>query len=243
MKKLFFISLLSSLLFSESIIIKTKHKIEPSGLTMFRNHLFVISDNGRLCDLSSRICKKFRKKYDFEGMTNNGENIYLGVEGKDDIYKLNDSMEIIEKIKIPRYYKGINILPKGGDGIEGLTFLYKKAGWNYFAITNQSDNEDQIDRSRIIILKEKEISGEVRIVKYKDFEITDLSGLFVYKKELYVISDDNNYLMKLDKDLNILKKWFLPGEDQEGLVITDKFIYIAQDSGNVLKIKRSEIMK
>jgi len=240
--------LLSAILLSSTLIlaselpishietVKIKNKLEPSGITFFKNDLFIVSDNGRVCNISKNICAKFRKKYDFEGISTDGEKLYVSVEGKDDIYYINDFGEISEKYKIPRTYNERVILPKGGDGIEGMTFMFSKNGYRYFAITNQSKKRSGYDSSMIIFLKINKY-GEVSIIKTVEPHVTDLSGLFYKNGILYVLSDKENKLLLINKEGNIIKEYDnLPGEDQEGVYIKDNILFIAQDSGNILKI-------
>ena len=164
MKNLLMLSLITSTILYSSPIenlpikeikeIKTNKKIEPSGLTIFNNQLIVVSDNGRICSIEQENCVKLSKKYDLEGASTDGKILYVGIEGKDNIGIVNKDMSI-ERINIPRKYKGKKILKKGGDGIEALTFLYKKEGRDFFAISNQSDKIKGEDSSELIILSIK----------------------------------------------------------------------------------------
>jgi hypothetical protein len=245
MKKIITISLLtSSLLFATTQFneknlpilniqtIKTNKKIEPSGLTFFKNDLFIASDNGRICSVNQEKCIKLEKKYDIEGLTTDGEKIYLAIEGKDDIGILEEDMSI-KRISIPRKFKGKIVLKKGGDGIEAITYLYKKNNKDYFIISNQSDRINGEDSSSLIIVSVEK--NNAKIEKVIEMPFTDISGLFYKNDYLFVLSDDND-LLKIYKNFKEIDSYFCPGEDQEGIYINKNNIYIAQDSGDILII-------
>lgn len=218
--------------------INTYHNIEPSGIVKYQNHLIIVSDNGRVCDLDTGECKRL-KKYDLEGITSSGSELYVAVEGKDDIYRLDNRFEKIERYKIPRKFMNEKILPKGGDGIEGLAFMYEKNGERYFAVTNQSKRLYGYDSSKIIYLKVNS-NGKAVILDTYNPGVKDLSGLFYQNGILYVLSDKENKIL-LIKGKQILKEYEnVPGEDQEGIFIEGNVLYIAQDSGGVLKITLSK---
>ena len=68
----------------------------------------------------------------------------------------------------------------------------------------------------------------------------DLCGLYYDQgsDRLYAISGVGNTLFELTKDGKILAASILPGDTQEGIAV-DKagFLYIAQDSGGIVKVK------
>ena len=90
------------------------------------------------------------------------------------------------------------------------------------------------------VIKEKRI-------KRADFEgITHdpstglLSGLYFDRAtgHLYVISDSTNTIFEFTRTGTLLSGHAFPGDNQEGITVDDQgFLYIAQDSGGILKIK------
>jgi len=79
-----------------------------------------------------------------------------------------------------------------------------------------------------------------KIVKYLPFKTIDLSALHYDEKSghLYVMSDATNTLFEITTEGKILKAFTFPGDNQEGIAADDKgFLYIAQDSGGIIKIK------
>jgi len=222
--------------------ITTQNKIEPSGIAINNGITYVISDNGRICNISIDSCVKLKKKIDMEGITFDNNNVmYVAQEGKDKLLKLSENLEISAKYKVPREYNGRIILKKGGDGIEALTYLYTKANRKFFIISNQSDYIDTEDGSTIIKIsipaKQTKFRSTARIENVYNMQYTDISGLFYKRGYLYVISDDNDKLLVYKENtMEQIEEYELPGEDQEGIFIKDNTLYIAQDSGNVLKI-------
>jgi len=239
------IALLTSFLSAEELpikkikTIKTNKHIEPSGLTLFQDNLLLVSDNGRICNISYKSCIKFKEKYDLEGITNDKENIYIAIEGEDSINQIDENLNIVKKFLIPRITDNTLILSEGGDGIEGLTYLYDKNDKKYFAISNQSDYLSGPDSSRIIIISIDK-TDFVRIEYAADMPYTDISALYYKDNILYALSDSNNKLLLLRENngyFKIYKEYDIPGKDQEGLVVKGKTLFIAQDSGDILKIK------
>lgn len=238
-------------------VIDTPKKIEPSGLTFNENgNMIIVSDNGRICfeNKSKMVCKKTKKKRDFEGASYDylNKRLYLAEEGKDNIlvYRVKDidkaKIKKVTTINIPRKKDSFTILGKDSkNGIEGLTFLYETEEKTFFAITNQSKKTKGEDSSLLIIisvetadLRAKVKKTNALVERYIETGIKDMSGLFFYKQKIYVISDKKDLLFSVNLDsLEIENKWNLPGEGQEGLFILHDQIFIAQDSGGVLNIK------
>ena len=85
------------------------------------------------------------------------------------------------------------------------------------------------------------LQGLIR--RYKRLAITELSGLHydAAKDRLYALSDDNNLLIELTRDGEILKVYELSADDPEGITFDDEgFLYIAQDSGGILKLRPTD---
>ncbi|HJN17490.1 MAG TPA: hypothetical protein QGH10_18435, partial [Armatimonadota bacterium] len=58
------------------------------------------------------------------------------------------------------------------------------------------------------------------------------------RDRLYVISDSKNLFMEATTDGQVLAAYAFPGANQEGIALDPEgYIYIAQDSGGILKHK------
>lgn len=246
MKKLILgllIILSSQYLFAkEKVIAKVP---EASGIVYSKisNTFFVVNDEGSIYELTKQghlLRKKKLGNYDLEGISIDVKKdlLFLAVEGKDSILVLSrPTLEIKKEIPIKRKYKGKKILKKSGDGIEGLAFY---DGYIYAA--NQSKKRyPKADSSVIVISKFDYEANKLKINSIIPMKITDISGLTFYKDELYILSDSNNLLMKydLDKQKIVKKKKLSKRYAQEGITFDDQGnIYIADDNGKVLKLKR-----
>lgn len=218
---------------------------EASGIAYSQssNSLFVVNDEGTIYEITTKgkiLRKKKIGKYDFEGVAIDEQNnlILLAVEGDDNILILDKkNLKIKKEISIKREYKGINLLKKSGDGIEGLA-LYK----NKIYASNQSNKKyPKEDSSVIVILDYKLDKKKLKIKDIIKHGFTDISGLTFFKDKLYLISDKNNFIVKYDiKKNKILEKTKLPKRyAQEGIAFDKKEnLYIADDNGQILKIKK-----
>jgi uncharacterized protein YjiK len=86
----------------------------------------------------------------------------------------------------------------------------------------------------------------VWISRFIPMDFSDLSGLHYdpASGNLVVISDSNNRIYEFSRDAQLVRSTHLPGKDQEGIAIDDEGnIYIAQDSGGILKCKRLPVPK
>lgn len=236
--KTIFLLLISISLFGE---IKTPSNIEPSGITYLNGYFYVASDNGYVCSFKERedsmSCSR-NKNRDFEGITNNGKELIVAEEGKENILYIDNKGNIKEKYSVGREFKGQTVLSKKGDGFEGLTFVSKKGDKEYFFVSNQSDEFKGNDKSAILFVEiDRGFFGGVKTLNYFPMQIKDISDLFFKDGLLYVLSDteDSVYIYKFeDNYLNFISKTSVPGKDQEGFVMVNGRRYIAQDSGGII---------
>ncbi len=71
--------------------------------------------------------------------------------------------------------------------------------------------------------------------------IIDISALHYDgdRDVIYALSDAHNVILTVNHDGQIIETHAFPGDEQEGLAMDNEgFIYIAQDTGGVLKIKK-----
>lgn len=238
--------LLSTSLFSSELI-NTPKNIEPSGIAYIPNEkkLIIVSDNGYICDIyndKSQLCFKPAKNKDFEGITYSEKTpnyFYVVEEGKDNIFVFDiKSKKILSKFDVPRKYNGKKILNKKGNGLESIAFYKKEGKEIFFFVANQSKDFEGDDRSSIILIKSDLKKAE--IINYIPINIKDISDMTYYKNKLYVLSDKENKLYIFEyknKKLELKETNKIEGTDQEGITIYEKNMYIAQDSGGILKIK------
>lgn len=235
------ISFFQNIFASEVVIAKIP---EASGITYSQksNTLFVVGDEGYIYELTldGKILKeKYIGDYDFEGIDINEENdlLLIAVEGKDDIHIFSkDTLEFQQKISIKRDFEGIEILKKGGDGLEGIA-IYK----NRIYLSNQSYKKYPKEDSSVVIVIDYNLNEKKQEIKeIINHGYKDIAGLSFYKGILYMISDDDSKLIMYDIETKTTLKEFKLSRfnAQEGITFDkDGNLYIADDNGQILKIK------
>jgi len=229
---------------------------QPSGICFHskRGTLFVVGNLGEVCEMRTDgtvINEKRIKLADFEGITHDSSTgrLYVAVEGAEKIIELDpETFDVLREFSIPRKFMGDTLLKAGGQGIEAITFVpdinHPQGGTFYVA--NQSYYlEDAEDISAVfeveVPLKSKtDTNTNAKILRYFSLGVIDLSGLYFEKAtgHLYVISDSTNTIFEFTKTGKLLSGHAFPGDNQEGITVDDQsFMYIAQDSGGILKIK------
>ncbi len=218
---------------------------EASGIdySTKSNSLFVVNDEGSIYELSKKgkiLREKKIGKYDFEGIVVDDKNnvLLVAIEGKENILILSkDNFKKINEISIKRTYKGIKVLKKGSDGIEGIALNNNK-----IFLSNQSDKLYPKDDSSVIVIVNYNLKKKKqKIENIINHGITDISGLTFIGDILYMISDDNNFIVSYDTNKKkILRKDKLPKKfAQEGITFDNKGnLFIADDKGQILKIKK-----
>ena len=230
---------------------------EPSGIVYHpgRGTLFVVGDEGDICEIKTdgTLVKKVhgQKKRDYEGITCNPATglLYIAVEGEERILEVDpDTLETNREIVIERTFQGKTLMKAGGQGIEAITFVptpnHPEGGTFYVA--NQSftltDPEDISAIFEIEVDLTSGGTGETRgkTLRWFSLGVTDMSGL-VYDQasdRLYVISDATNTFWEVTRDGRVIRSLAFPGDEQEGIAMDPEGnIYIAQDTGGILKIK------
>lgn len=231
-----------NILAKEKIIAKVP---EASGIAYSykSNTLFAVNDEGSIYELSleGEILRKEKiGKYDLEGIAIDDKNdlILLAIEGDDEILVLSKKkFKEKHKISIKRTYEGVKVLKKGDDGLEGLA-LYK----NKLYASNQSNKRYPKEDSSVIVVMDYDLKkNKQKIKSIIDHGFIDIAGLTFYNDILFMVSDKENLLIQYDIKLNkVIKKEKLSKEfAQEGITFDDKGnLYIADDKGQILKIKK-----
>ena len=232
---------------------------EPSGVVFHpqRGTLFVVGDNGDICEIQrdGTLVKQERiRPADFEGITCNPSTglLYIAIEGEEKIIEMDpEDFRILREFTIDRTFQGKVVLEAGGQGIEGITFVpdadHPEGGTFY--VTNQAfDLSNMEDLSAIFQVQVPLKTGSdedltAKIIGYFTPGVTDLSGIHYdsANDRLYVISDGTNTFFEITRTGEVLRSYAFPGNDQEGITVDPEgFLYIAQDSGGIIKFKWSK---
>ena len=226
---------------------------EPSGLCWHaqRRTLFVAGDEGDLCEMATDGTMLHQRRIrpgDFEGVTYDPATglLYVAVEEEELILELDpDTLKILREFQLPREFGGRTLMAAGGEGIEAITFIPDPthAEGGVFYIANQAFTlSDPRDISAIfqVELPLRTRSGPARITGYFAPGVIDLSGLHYDREggQLLAVSDAANLILTYSPAHELLSVQAFPGDNQEGVAVDDEgFIYIAQDTGGILKLK------
>lgn len=217
---------------------------EPSGVVFHaaRGTLFVVDDGGVLCefDPDGKILRRETiRRADFEGVTVDPATglLYIAIEGEDAILEVDPStFRALREFPLPRDFQGETLLKKGGQGIEAVSSV----GGSRFLVANQGNGaDDPAVVLEVELTLGPEPSGPPRILRTIVPGVDDLSALHfdAGRNVIFVISDTMDRLLAISPDGSPLGAWTIPGRDQEGLAVdAEGFLYIAQDSGGVLKL-------
>lgn len=233
---------------------------EPSDIVYHptRKTLFVVSDEGHVAEIKTdgtpvnkRMAKVWR---DYEGITVNPTTglLYVGVEGEEKILELDPAtLETKREFTVERTFEGQTVMAAGGDGIEGLTFVAdeKHAEGGTFVVAHQV-MEPARTPNEVSALFEIELplktAKEGQALKGKIIrrinipEAVDLSAVSwdTGRKAFYVLSDTLDFFYEVTLEGKVLHTYSFPGDNQEGVAVDpDGFVYVAQDSGGILKLK------
>ena len=226
---------------------------EPSGICWHsqRRTLFVVGDEGDVCEIKTDgtlIQKKRVRHADFEGITHDPSTgrLYIAVEGAEAIIELEpETLDVLREFALPRTFEGRTVMKAGGQGIEAITFVpdptHPEGGT--FCVANQAFSlalEDDISAVFQVELPLRSKTGEARLLGYFEPGVIDLSGLYYESASghLFVISDAANVILEYSRDPALVKAYAFPGDNQEGITADNAgYLYIAQDSGGILKLK------
>jgi len=133
----------------------------------------------------------------------------------------------------------------GAEGIEGITFVPdpKHVQGGLFYVANQAftlSNEQDISAVFQVELPLRSQEGDAQILGYFCPGIIDLAGLFydVKTKHLLIISDATNTVLTYSLEHELISTHAFPADFQEGVTVDPNgFLYVAQDSGGIIKFK------
>lgn len=226
---------------------------EPSGICFHptRKTLFVVSDEGEIAEIETDGTPVFRVKIpgDLEGVTVNPETglLYLVKEGDDIILEFDpDKREVIRSFPLNREYQGnADYIEKRtgrfDNGIESIAFVEDKKHpeGGTFYIGNQWD-PSCIMEVQVPLKSSQERTAEAHILRVLPLNLDDPAALYYDPQTglLNVVNDADNILVEITPDGRIVREYAFLGDNQEGIARDDEgYLYIAQDSGGILKVK------
>ena len=229
---------------------------EPSGLVFHaaRGTLFVIGDEGRIAEFrpDGRLLKEAKlDKKDFEGITYDPATglLYVVDEDRAEIMEVDpNNFGQSRLVRIEPLFEDVAVLSAEKNKVEGITFAPDEThpeGGTFYLSNKNPEAEDETG-SIIFEVEAPLTSGlnlllTAKVVNRFPVEVPDISDL-LYDPEsdhLFFISDRTNTFFEITRLGQILRAYALPGDDQEGLAIDYRdFLYIAQDSGGVLKFRK-----
>ncbi len=219
---------------------------EPSGLVYHgaRDSLFVVGDEGDIAEISldGRLLRSSHIGGDLEAIAVDpaGGMLYVVREGHEIIFEVDpDRLEIGRRFSIDRTFEGDpNYLKRGGDGIEGLTFVPDSAhaeGGRFYAV-NQFDPAVLLELA-VPIRSSEETYETAHIVRAREVASGPLSGV-VWSGALdgfIIVSSLWRRAYVTDRDGELLRTVRVPGLMPEGLApLPGGRFAIAQDTGGLL---------
>jgi len=227
---------------------------EPSGICWHTNRktLFVIGDEGDIGEFTTDGAlvkqKCIRPSADFEGVTYDPATglLYVAIEEAESILEVDpETFEIRREFALPRQFQGKTLLKAGGEGVEALTFIpdAKHAEGGVFYVGNQAftlSDEEDISAIFQVELPLRSKTGKTRIMGYFEPGVIDMSGLHYdpATDHILAVSDATNLILEYSRAHELLSVHAFPGDNQEGLTIdSEGFLYIAQDTGGIIKLK------
>lgn len=197
---------------------------EPSGITSFENHLFIVSDyNGMVykTDLKGKILDKIQlPTTDNEGVCFDGEgNLIVVNETKRKLLKIDNKGEVFRKLKIKGKQKNKN------SGLEGVCFDKKEKV--LYVINEKSPR-------KLLKLDEE---GKI-IDSFKLNFSNDVSGICFdnSSNSFWVVSDESHSIFNINRKGELIKNFNIPVSKAEGIVIHNSHLYIVSDLENKLYV-------
>jgi uncharacterized protein YjiK len=226
---------------------------EPSGICYdaLRDTLFVVGDEGDLAEINKdgTPVANYRIGGDLECIDVAPETglLYIGVEGEDVILEFDPEKGIVtRRFPINRSFKGdANFLQKQttsyDNGIESLAFVpdSRHPEGGTFYVGNQWD-PSMIMEVFVPLKSSRAEETEARIIRVLPLKMDDPAAMYYdpITRRLNIVSDADNILVEITLDGKIVKQYAFLGDNQEGLCRDDKgYLYIAQDSGGILRVK------
>lgn len=211
---------------------------EASGISYCSKDdtLIVVNDEGAYYTIDTKgkiLQKKKLGKYDLEGVVCEEEEMIFAVEDKG-ILIVDKTTRMKEEVPLNTFFNGREIkLFDKKSGIEGIA----KRG-NILYLAKQSKKKKD---SFIAVVKLKPYPSV--IVDVIEHQLSDTAGLNYEDGYLYMVSDEEDLLIKYDLEKKkSVKKVNLKKGAWEGIAFDDKGnLYLADDEGKVIKFKRKRL--
>lgn len=225
----------------------TPTSVEPSDVVYWNNDIFVINDQGTVIqmDLDGNTKKTFDiNGYDLEAITViplEKNMLYLGREYPATIIKYDYTQEtIVKEMTLANFPESAK------KGMESLVYLSKA---DVFLAGSQATGE-------IFVYENTQLKSQLSL--FCNFKpkngVTDLSSMTLdYNNVLYFLFDSTKKLLAMDvrnvSKSNVcnlgnvntrLYNANLP--NQEGIAFTKDFVFITEDSGDILRYTRTEFV-
>lgn len=223
---------------------------EPSGICFLKQTgtLFVVSDEGFIFEID-KLGKILRRSYlggDLEDVCPgpDANTLLVAVEREDKLLVVDwRNLVSIQEILIDSWADGRLILEEDDDhGIEGLIYYRGTVlvtNQSYIIVDSTSGHKS--DSSALLTIappKCHDCDAEIVFVDYQQYP--DLAAVSAPSdsSNLFLISDEEDLLLEYNPVAGVIvEEYKLFGEEQEGLAFDDEGnLYIAQDSGGILKI-------
>ncbi len=187
---------------------------EPSDILFFNNQFYVLGDKAFLyqMNLSGTIESTHLSDFDLEGMTTDGQYIYVSEETYQRIWVWDpQSGQVIKQIPF-KHGGGRN------EGVESLAFDAK--AHQFILATEKDPNLFYRTDLDFNILEQFKVEG-----------ISEVSGMTYHKGLWYVLSDEESTLYQVnDQTKKIEKYWELPIINAEGVAFdNDGGLWISAD--------------
>ncbi|SDX68791.1 Uncharacterized protein YjiK [Lutibacter oricola] len=191
---------------------------EPSGITFYNNHLYIVSDSKKRVyktNLQGKTIQKIKTYVaDNEGVCFNDEgNLVVANESKRRLIEIDLEGKVQRSIKIKGKQKNKN------SGLEGVCFVSSEKA--YFLLNEKSPKQ------LLKISSKGKIKEEIKI-NFCD----DLSGICFDEKSnsLWIVSDESQVLMNISLKGKLIKKHKIPVLKAEGVTVVKNKIYIVSDA-------------
>ena len=191
---------------------------EPSGITFYKNNLYIVSDSKYYIyktTLQGKIIDKIAFSIrDLEGVTVNKDGNFVVVsESKRTLVKLDSTGLILKKTKIKGKQKDKN------SGLEGV--CYNSLNNTYYLLNEKSPKQ------LLNINEDGDILETIKISFAKD-----LSGLSFDAEtgNLWLLSDESECIYYITSKGKLLHTYTIPVNKPEGIVVVNNKIYIVSDS-------------
>ncbi len=214
---------------------------EPSGAVWHTRleRLFTVHDNGVVSylDENGTDVNNWTVAGDLEAIAvadTDSDFVYVGVERPDSVMEFNITSGLVTRtFDLTTWMTG----PQNR-GLEALTFVPDAADLEGGLFYAGLQDDGKIYTFRLPIASSATSTAVTHVstitpVVGRD----DLSGLHfdVEHQRLYAVFDGDDKIRAMDANGTLRTEWDLPGDAQEGVTLAGTTLFIAEDSGDVLK--------